>query len=82
MNSDLFSSGSNNYSYAKCCYEKALKLGSTKAYEGLGDIYYYGYGVEKDYSKALYYYEKAYKSGNLYVCKNLSNIYRHGYGVD
>lgn len=82
INSHLFLDGFDNYSNAKYCYEKALKLGSTKAYEGLGDIYYHGYGVNKDYSKALYYYEKAYKSGNLYVCNNLYNIYRYGYGVD
>lgn len=71
-----------DYTTALYSYKKAAQLGSTKAYEGLGNIYYYGYGVQKDYSKALHYYKKAYKNGNLHVCKKLGDIYKHGYGVD
>ena len=82
INSKFISYFIKDYSTALYSYEKAAQLGSTKAYEGLGNIYFYGYGVQKDYSKALHYYEKTYRNGNLNVCKKLGDIYQHGYGVD
>ena len=51
-------------------YETAKKLFEPEAYKGdeyalayMGDIYYYGYGVDKDYKKARSFYEKAAAKG-------------------
>lgn len=73
----------NNYSEAKKYYEKAAKKCNNKdALKCLGDIYYYGKGVEKNYNKAIEIYEKAAENGSYDALKFLGDIYYYGQGVD
>lgn len=79
------------YYLRKKNYEKHLEY-AMKAYERgmvsragftLGEIYYYGLGVDKDLSKAIAYYEYGAKEGNNYVCRQrLSDIFYEEKMVD
>ncbi len=44
------------YKNAKVLYEKAQELGSKDAIYSLGELYYYGNGVDQDYEKSFEYY--------------------------
>ena len=60
----LFSAG---MAYSQSYYEqtrKAANLGSTKAQNNLGGMYYNGEVVVKDYEQAAYWYEKAADQGD------------------
>ncbi|KAK8835369.1 hypothetical protein M9Y10_025134 [Tritrichomonas musculus] len=66
---------------AKYYYEKAANLNYSDAFIMLGDIYYYGYGVEQDYLKSKDFYEKSSDSDNAEGLVKLGDLYYHGYGV-
>ena len=65
-----------DYIKAKEWFEKS---GSLKS---IGDLYYYGYGVEQDYYTALYYYQEAYNySKNLGILSKIGDMFYYGQGV-
>ena len=67
---------------AKKWYEKAANQGVQQAILALGEMYYFGRGVEQDYSKAVQLFEcstevRSYALPNYY----LGDCYHHGLGV-
>jgi hypothetical protein len=48
----------------------------------IGDLYYYGAGVEQDYTKAMEWYEKAADLGKATAMKNIGYLYENGLGVE
>lgn len=71
-----------DYSQAKVFFEKALKDGCTKAYNKLGQLCYFGLGVEQDYKSAIAFYKKGAKAGDARCLQLLAMCYRWGYGVE
>lgn len=53
-----------DYKKALLCFMKVAEQGDHRALKRLGDMYFYGYGVEEDYGKALDYYQAAQAKGN------------------
>ncbi|NLP24791.1 MAG: hypothetical protein GX382_09785, partial [Syntrophomonadaceae bacterium] len=58
------------------CYLKAAETGDVDAQEALGNMYYFGEGVEEDCHKAFNWYLKAAKKGNTGAQKSLGDMYR------
>lgn len=52
------------YGRAFYWFRKAAEQGDDRALKRLGDMYYYGRGVEEHYGKALDYYQAAEANGN------------------
>lgn len=52
------------YKNALLWFKKVAEQGDHRALKRLGDMYFYGYGVEEDYGKALDYYQAAQAKGN------------------
>ena len=73
---------SQNYENAIECYSKAAELGLLEAQNELGNMYYFGLGVERDYSKAFNYYRNAAKAGYVDAQNSLGECYLLGKGVD
>lgn len=61
--------------------EKA-ESGDIEAQYELGNIYQYGYDVEKDYKEALKWYEKSASQNHPDSNYKLGYFYENGYGVD
>jgi TPR repeat protein len=61
--------------------EKAAEHGHAGAQCKLGNMYFYGEGVEKDYQKAMEWYEEAAKQGNADAQFKLGYMYFYGEGV-
>ena len=63
-----------NFKKGMLYYSKAIELGSSCAARSLGDIYYYGKGIEKDLDIAKKYYEQVIECENcLEIAKNRLN---------
>ena len=73
---------SQNYENAIECYSKAAELGLPEAQNELGNMYYFGLGVERDYSKSFNYYRNAAKAGYVDAQNSLGECYLLGKGVD
>ena len=73
---------SQNYENAIECYSKAAELGLLEAQNELGNMYYFGLGVERDYLKAFNYYRNAAKAGYVDAQNSLGECYLLGKGVD
>ncbi len=73
---------SQNYENAIECYSKAAELGLPEAQNELGNMYYYGWGVERDFSKAFNYYRNAAKAGYVDAQNSLGECYLLGKGID
>lgn len=73
---------SQNYEKAIECYSKAAEQGLPEAQNELGNMYYFGLGVERDFSKALNYYRNAAKAGYVNAQYSLGNCYLLGDGID
>lgn len=73
---------SQNYENAIECYSKAAELGLPEAQNELGNMYYFGLGVERDYSKAFNYYRNAAKAGYVDAQNSLGECYLLGKGID
>ena len=59
-------------------YEKAIKLGSSKAIERIGDIYYSGKdNVPQNWKTALKYYKEAAKNGEVNSYAKAASLYLH-----
>ena len=52
-----------NYELAKDYFSSAIEKNSAAGYCGLGTMYLYGKGVEKDYAKSFRYFNKAAEQG-------------------
>lgn len=76
---DLGLAGFNqDYKNAKKYYLKATKLGNPNAYNNLGVLYLYGYGVRKNIAKAIECYLNAGQLGSSRGYFNLGLIYSQG----
>ena len=69
-------------------YGTALQLmrplaeqGSAEAQNGMGALYYHGYGVTQDFKEALEWYRLAAAQGHLNAQVNLGSMYYEGEGV-
>ena len=69
-------------------YGTALQLmrplaeqGSAEAQNGMGALYYHGYGVTQDFKEALKWYRLAAAQGHLNAQVNLGSMYYEGEGV-
>ena len=70
-----------NYLKAKKYYELATKKNNAYAFEKLGDLYYFGKGVEQDYLEAKKYYEQSASLDNSNAFVKLGDLYYYGKGV-
>ena len=59
----------------------AATCGHISAQDYVGDMYYYGYGVETDYKIAKQWYELASVNGNIHSISQLGKIYYYGKSV-
>ena len=48
----------------------------------MGELYYFGNGVERDYEQAAYYYELAAEQGLPIAMNNFGDLYETGLGVE
>lgn len=55
------------YGRALKWFSKAAEQGDDRALKRLGDMYFYGYGVEEHYGKAMDYYHAAKLKGNSHA---------------
>lgn len=60
-------------------WKAAATQGNVIAQNSLGEIYYTGFGVEKNYDKAFKLIEKSAKQGNVYAQCNLGSMYKYVY---
>jgi TPR repeat protein len=66
-------------------FERAVdcaERGDAKAQTVAGDMYYFGYGVERDDAKALRLFQAAATQGYAYGQHSLGLMYQNGYGVE
>lgn len=70
------------YTEAAEVFKLLSSEGNSAAQNSLGDMYYYGYGVEKDFNKARIQYELSAKQDNRDALYNLGIMYLNGIGVD
>ena len=56
--------------------------GNADAQSKLGDMYYYGYGVEPDYAQSLNWYRQAAAQGSAYGQYSVGYLYQFGQGVE
>lgn len=57
---------------------QAAQMGETDASTRLGDLYFYGYGVEVDYEQAYYWFLNAAQKGNAYAQYSVAFMYMRG----
>lgn len=68
-----------DYIEARKYYEESARKGCLQAMKCLGDIYFYGRGVEKNFSRAVIYYQRAGDDDSIY---DFGNMYFNGQGVE
>ena len=61
---------------------QAAQMGEAEAANRLGDIYFYGNGVEVDYEQAYYWFSTAAQSNNAYAQYSLAFMYMKGLFVE
>lgn len=61
---------------------QAAQMGETDASTRLGDLYYYGYGVDVDYEQAYYWFLNAAQKGNAYAQYSVAFMYMKGLFVE
>lgn len=62
-------------------YELAAKQGNAEASVKLGDVFFYGRGIQADYEKAVAKYQAAHDSRHPRAAFNLAWCYQNGFGV-
>ena len=79
--------GINLYNIEK--YESAIaplllaaQMGESEAATHLGDLYFYGYGVDTDYEQSYYWFSKAAQSNNAYAQYSIAFMYIKGQFVE
>lgn len=70
-----------DYEQARIYFEQALAAGDMTAACELGNLYYWGNGVDQDYQRAVKYYEIGAKKGDVDCIANLGRCYYWGRGV-
>lgn len=70
-----------DYEQARIYFEQALAAGDMSAACELGNLYYWGNGVDQDYQRAVKYYEIGAKKGDVDCIVNLGRCYYWGRGV-
>lgn len=70
-----------DYEQARIYFEQALAAGDMSAACELGNLYYWGNGVDQDYQRAVKYYEIGAKKGDVDCITNLGRCYYWGRGV-
>ena len=65
---------------ARRYYERATEQNNSMALSNLGDLYYWGRGVQQDYVRARRYYERAAEQNNTEALNNLGVLYNNGRG--
>jgi len=63
-------------------YIDAIETQNPVAYNNLGSLYLYGYGVKQDFQKAWTNYNSASLKGDARGHHNLGYMYHHGIGVE
>lgn len=63
-------------------YEQLAQAGGGAAQYRLADLYYEGFGVEKDKEKGLYWLKEAAHSGDINAQYELADRYHHGQGIE
>lgn len=79
--------GINLYNIEK--YESAIaplllaaQMGESEAATHLGDLYFYGHGVDTDYEQSYYWFAKAAQSNNAYAQYSIAFMYIKGQFVE
>lgn len=62
-------------------YAKACSLDNLMSCSLLGELYYFGLGVERDAARAAELYRRACSAGEAVGCSNLGLLYEYGDGV-
>lgn len=70
-----------NFELAKDYFTSAIEKNSAAGYSGLGTMYLYGKGVDKDYAKAFRFFNKAAEQGLVEAQYQIGIMYYNGYGV-
>lgn len=78
----LYKQAKDGNTQARERLQKLAEQGIAEAQNWLGEIYYYGYGVDKDYEQAVAWYRKAAEQGEASAQNNLGVMYKKGNGVD
>ena len=73
---------SGNFHAAFRLYSLAAEKGFSKAQAGLGNLYCWGQGVEKNHEKAVEWFTNAANQGNVLGQNNLGACYEYGKGVE
>ena len=68
------------YSEAKPFLEKACNIGNMDSCGLLGDLYYFGHGVDQDYEQTRLLDKQACDGGSMESCGNLGYLYEKGLG--
>ena len=77
----IVASEKGNLEYAKKSWTKACENGVMKACDKLGEMYYFGYGVQQYQIKAKELYKKVCDAGNGEDCTKIARMYDNGYTV-
>lgn len=75
---------SGDYASAAQWYEKAIAQEdyiAPYAQNSLGDLYYFGRGVEQSYETAFLWFQKSANNRHPNGKSNLAHMYEHGYGI-
>lgn len=76
-----FKSKNLDYSKGRYYYEKAIQLGSITAFLYMGNLYFFGVGVQQDFLQAKEWYEKAAEHDDADAFNVIGHLYHTGKGV-
>ena len=74
----LWSRTEQDYAQAFEWFLKSAKEGNKFAQYSLGNLYYYGNGVERDLSQAFLWYQKSSSQGQPYASYSIAQMYNKG----
>ena len=77
----ISASEKGNLDDAKKSWMKACESGVMRACDKLGEMYYFGYGVQQDQIKAKELYKKVCDAGDGKDCIKIAKMYDNGYTV-
>jgi TPR repeat protein len=63
-------------------FKQAVRLNYAPSQLALGNMYYYGIGLDKNYSKALVLLNSAYEAGEIQAAFPLATLYERGIAVE
>ncbi|MDR1285413.1 MAG: sel1 repeat family protein [Campylobacteraceae bacterium] len=69
-----------DFATAKLFYEKSCDDGYIEGCNNLGELYYYGKGIEQNYTKAGKIFQKTCEKKSGHGCRFVGIFYYHGYG--